>query len=49
MEAGEAYYLDNIQPADDLTITAMVVKLEEDDPKRAVLPNPATYVPLETP
>ncbi len=49
VEAGEAYYLDNIEPPDDLTITAMVVKMDDDDPKLAMLPNPETYVPPETP
>lgn len=49
VEAGEAYYLDNIQPADDLSITATVAKLDDDDPKLAGLPTPSTYVPPETP
>lgn len=49
VEAGEAYYLDNIEPADDLTITAMVVKLDDDDPKLKLLPNPNTYVAPEAP
>lgn len=42
VEAGEAYYLNITQPADDLTITAMVVKLDDDDPKLALLPVPET-------
>ncbi len=49
VEAGEAYYLDNIQPPDDLTITAMVLQLDADDEKLALLPIPATYVPPESP
>jgi hypothetical protein len=49
VEAGEAYYLDNVLPPDDLTITATVAKLDDDDPKLTMLPVPATYVPPETP
>lgn len=49
VEAGEAYYLDNIQPPDDLTITAMVLQMDADDEKLALLPVPATYVPPESP
>lgn len=40
VEAGEAYYLDNVLPPDDLTITATVAKLDDDDPKLAMLPVP---------
>lgn len=49
VEAGEAYHIDNTQPPDDLTITAMVTQLDNEDPKLADLPIPATYVPPEVP
>ncbi len=47
VEAGEAYQIDNVQPADDLTITAMVTAMDIED--TADLPIPSTYVPPETP
>ena len=47
VEAGEAYQIDNVQPADDLTITAMVTAMDLSD--TVGLPIPSTYVPPETP
>ncbi len=47
VEAGEAYQIDNVQPADDLTITAMVTAMDIED--TAGLPIPSIYVPPETP
>lgn len=42
VEAGEAYYIDSIEPPDDLTIKAMVVRLDNEDPKLIDLPVPET-------